>query len=402
MKKERLDSWKEISAYLDKGLRTVQRWAVEYEMPVRRISGDSGPVFAYTAELDAWLKARSEGASLPVPPSESPSPEIDRGRSLELTAIADEMRRQLSENNVGSIARLYRKAIDLDHFNAVAYAHLADLQIVSALNGVVPSSIAFPRAIAAIERAFEIDPECPDAMASSALYQLVRMRDSDGARQTYGALPKIKYSYRSLLGRALLKIVEQNLPAARSFLNEAIEIDPLDVPLASILAWVRYLERDYNSAVALPVFYWRSGEASALMTAVGVLAGVQGSASMLLQIEPMLDHHGHSAMVEGAKAYLLAHSGNPEGARRTLGHLSESNGTPRQGSAYFIALTHIALGELDQAIPWLERSFTKRSLWSLAYHLDPALDPLRAHSGFVALLENMRSNRSSESLPPVG
>jgi TolB-like protein/Flp pilus assembly protein TadD len=54
---ERLDSWKEISAYLKKEVRTVQRWEKNSGLPVRRLAhGKQGTVFAYKSELDAWWR----------------------------------------------------------------------------------------------------------------------------------------------------------------------------------------------------------------------------------------------------------------------------------------------------------------------------------------------------------
>lgn len=56
----RLDSWKEIAAYLRKGIRTVQRWERTQGLPVRRLGQDrTGSVFAYKAELDAWWREQS-------------------------------------------------------------------------------------------------------------------------------------------------------------------------------------------------------------------------------------------------------------------------------------------------------------------------------------------------------
>ena len=52
-----LSSWKEIAAYLGKGVRTVQRWEQELALPVRRpVKHKAGIVVASRAELDAWLK----------------------------------------------------------------------------------------------------------------------------------------------------------------------------------------------------------------------------------------------------------------------------------------------------------------------------------------------------------
>jgi len=57
---ERLDSWKEIAAYLRRGTRTVQRWEREQGLPVHRLRHDKlGSVYAYKPELDAWWEARA-------------------------------------------------------------------------------------------------------------------------------------------------------------------------------------------------------------------------------------------------------------------------------------------------------------------------------------------------------
>lgn len=56
----KLDSWKEISTYLGRDERTVQRWAKERALPVHRVPGGKrGGVFVYTHEVEAWLNGQS-------------------------------------------------------------------------------------------------------------------------------------------------------------------------------------------------------------------------------------------------------------------------------------------------------------------------------------------------------
>jgi hypothetical protein len=53
-----LNSWKEISSYIGRGVRTVQRWEEHYGLPVHRPSGrDRSAVYAIVDEIDAWLRA---------------------------------------------------------------------------------------------------------------------------------------------------------------------------------------------------------------------------------------------------------------------------------------------------------------------------------------------------------
>jgi hypothetical protein len=55
---EILSGWKQIANYMEKGVRTVQRYERELALPVRRPAGKSGgSVIATSAELDAWVKA---------------------------------------------------------------------------------------------------------------------------------------------------------------------------------------------------------------------------------------------------------------------------------------------------------------------------------------------------------
>jgi len=55
----RLDSWKEIAAYLNRDVTTVQRWEKREGMPVHRHVHDKrGSVYALPEELDAWRNGR--------------------------------------------------------------------------------------------------------------------------------------------------------------------------------------------------------------------------------------------------------------------------------------------------------------------------------------------------------
>jgi hypothetical protein len=50
-----LESWKEISLYLGRCIRTCQLWERRRELPIHRLeSGPKPRVFAYKSELDRW------------------------------------------------------------------------------------------------------------------------------------------------------------------------------------------------------------------------------------------------------------------------------------------------------------------------------------------------------------
>jgi Tol biopolymer transport system component len=78
----RLDSWKEIAAYLRRGVRTVTRWEREQALPVHRHK--TGTVYAYKSELDAWWT--SHGQQIETEPPGAPQLRNFWWRRLRVTA----------------------------------------------------------------------------------------------------------------------------------------------------------------------------------------------------------------------------------------------------------------------------------------------------------------------------
>ncbi len=89
----RLDSWKEIAAYLNRDITTVQRWEKREGMPVHRhVHEKRGSVYALTDELDGWMQGRRartneqdaepEVETLPAIPTVHGAPIRRRGRLL--------------------------------------------------------------------------------------------------------------------------------------------------------------------------------------------------------------------------------------------------------------------------------------------------------------------------------
>ena len=63
---DRLDTWKGISDYLGRDVRTVSRWEKEKGLPVRRVpGGQRQAVFAYRHEIDEWLNGAGNVDDVP-------------------------------------------------------------------------------------------------------------------------------------------------------------------------------------------------------------------------------------------------------------------------------------------------------------------------------------------------
>ena len=61
---DRLDSWKEIAAYVKRGVRTVQRWERDSGLPIHRLNRDKrSVVFAFRSEIDGWWSSQGNGGA---------------------------------------------------------------------------------------------------------------------------------------------------------------------------------------------------------------------------------------------------------------------------------------------------------------------------------------------------
>jgi tetratricopeptide (TPR) repeat protein len=226
----RLDSWKEIAAFFGRSERTVKRWESERGLPVHRVPGSGrGSVFAYAEELSEWLKGRdsqeleqdSEPAENPAAQQHPPSPmsAVTAGASTPLTerfpvsralawivpvALASALVIYFSVGHRGlsfkvaagrhtpnpEAQELYLKgryywdrrtpedlnqaidyftqAIVKDPTDAQPYVGLADCYNLLREFGAMPPSDAYPRALAAAQRAVELDDSSAEAHNSLA------------------------------------------------------------------------------------------------------------------------------------------------------------------------------------------------------------------------------------------
>ena len=96
-----LNSWKEIAAYLDRGVRTVQRWERELELPVHRIgSGKRSPVYADVKELKFWLATSGSGRHHPNGNKQPPVSHSEHERVQNLILSLRSLAQQIAETSV--------------------------------------------------------------------------------------------------------------------------------------------------------------------------------------------------------------------------------------------------------------------------------------------------------------
>src|SRR6266403_1746665 len=75
---KKLDSWGEIASYLGREVRTVQRWERTEGLPVHRHEHKKkSTVYAFSGELDAWIKNRQPKDDPEADAAFVPEPDVD-------------------------------------------------------------------------------------------------------------------------------------------------------------------------------------------------------------------------------------------------------------------------------------------------------------------------------------
>jgi hypothetical protein len=83
----RLDSWKQIAVYLDRQVRTVQRWEKSEGLPVhRQLHVKAETICAFKHEIDTWLKNRSRAFPKAMSQERRADPSVHWSSPIELIA----------------------------------------------------------------------------------------------------------------------------------------------------------------------------------------------------------------------------------------------------------------------------------------------------------------------------
>jgi tetratricopeptide (TPR) repeat protein len=412
----RLDTWKSIAQYLGRSSRTVQRWRSEYGLPVRHLGGGATSVFAYTDELDSWLRERDQEFSGPAAIAGSAAlasgkggsePDADESsnalapyvvagsserRASELVGLAQKMWETLSESNLSRIAEKYREAVDMDPFNASAFAGLSHTLIGEGVFGRIHPSDAYFTAEAALRRALDLNPELAEAKCAAAWLKMLVGRDWEGAQISFDRLLNQQpTNTQALVGRALLSIAEGCFADASNLLREASFRRPLSTTATSLLCWTEYLAGRFESALVLVAQARDNGYTGGMLNTVEALAGVMlaGPMACIQRLEVLIAESPRHYGLQGVFGYACGITGQYQRARQVIDSMTVSGIRGTCDYGYSIAITFLGLNETEAAMEWLEKSYIYGSLWSLGFRWDPILTTLRNDPGAKELWGKM-------------
>jgi len=174
--------------------------------------------------------------------------------------------------------------------------------------------------------------------------------------------------------------------------KRAVELDPVSSIIHADLGSVYTMARRYDEAIEQfrnvleldPQFYWAHRQLGLALE----LKGAPGEALIEYQRALKLsDDPRVLAFIGRAEAS----TGRQNEARAILVQLTEMAKT-RYVSGYGFAVIHLALGEKDQALDWLEKDARERNGFEINFiKVDPYLDPLRGDQRFEALVSAILS-----------
>ncbi len=299
---------------------------------------------------------------------------------------------KLTEPEIRKSINFYEQAVAVDPNYALAYAGIADAYRTLPLAGWnAASKEFFPPAKAAAKKALAIDPNLAEAHIALGWTGFLYDWDWTGAE--------------SELKRAI-ELVPNNSDAHRAYAHllsntgrhdEAIaegrrarELDPLSLITNTLEGhFLFYGGREseaiarYNKTLEIEPNFW---------IAHGGLGRVyisQGHyAEAIAELNKAREFSRGSTEPITQLGYALAKSGNRKQAQATLAEL-KSLAAENFVPAYSFAMIYNGLGEKEEALNYLEKSFQEREVQISFIKIDTRWDELRSESRFVEIIKRM-------------
>jgi serine/threonine protein kinase/Tfp pilus assembly protein PilF len=295
----------------------------------------------------------------------------------------------------------FKQAIDNDPSYALAYSGLADSYLMLGSFGIATMSPreAFPKAREATLRALEIDDTLAEAHASFAYGLAYYDWNWPAAEKEFKRCFELKPGYATAhhwYGFTYLTAIGL-LDQAIAEVRQALELDPLSLPISADVGLLLYLARRHVGAIDQFVktlemdqnfVYSHWGLALAYEQKQmynEAIAEFQKAISLSGRSTLPLAQLGHAYTVSGLKSQALA----------VLDQLSELS-NQRFVSPYRIAAIHAGLGDKDRAFQWLERAYEERDGWLIWLKLDPVMEVLSYDRRFTDLLRRIGLASHSE------
>src|SRR5213595_1363264 len=283
----------------------------------------------------------------------------------------------------------FKQAIEKDPSYALAYVGLGDSYILLSGFGAAPPQHSFPLAEAAAKKALEIDDNLAEAHTTLGFSLCVHHFDFAGSIREFERAIALNPNYATAhhwFGDGPLLAVGQ-FDRAIAEGKRALELDPLSVIITADLGANYLVARRYDEAIEQfpkaidldPRFYYTHWNLAEVLEMKGNLREALEEYKKAVELDD-------DPFVLALLGQAYAKVGQRDEALKILAQLSQI-ATHRYVPSYSYALLHMALGEKDKAVEWLERSYQEGAGLDVIFlKVDPMLDPLQKEPRFQALV----------------
>jgi serine/threonine-protein kinase len=296
-----------------------------------------------------------------------------------------------TQKGVAEGIKFFEQAIEADPGYALAYTGLADSYALALDYRSVPVHEGFEHAKHYARKALELDEGLAEAHASLAWSIFIYDWDWNAAAAEFRRSIELDARYATARQwYAFLLASQGRFEESLIQAHSAQELDPGSVSVRRGLGYVYFYARRFDQA---KYHLLRAIEMNPLAEeSYRVLGLILTYAKEFDEAERVL----HEALeLQGAATYTsvtlalaLAHAGSPDYARETLKSLEERL-KHDYVSPVELATLHIALGQNDHAIDWMEKAYSERRGWMAYLNVHPILDPLRNEPRFKVLVRKM-------------
>lgn len=264
--------------------------------------------------------------------------------------------------------------------------------------GLIPAQEAFTNAKPFLDKAIELDENLPEVQLNLAWISCWQHWDLAGAYKHLNNALEVRPTDTIYLTMANTLSVEGKLEAAHSYVDKALQLDPLSAMNQHFKGFLFYLQEKYELAIpyfekslslkadlTFPKLWW--GQALLLM-------GHQ--AEGLAHFQHLPEDTGGDLTKLGGTTLAYAVSGDIQQAKTGIEKLEAALQTDAMGSAIvFLIYCQSVLGKYEEAIQLIEKGISFRLPNMLLLYTEPFAKPLRSHARFQDLMREALGEKTS-------
>ncbi|HSO74093.1 MAG TPA: protein kinase [Blastocatellia bacterium] len=285
----------------------------------------------------------------------------------------------------------FQQAIEIDPGYALAYAGLADSFNLLASYSMLASSDAFPRAKAAATRALELDEGLAEAHTSMAFVKFGYDWDWKEAERGFNRAIELNPNYpMAHQWNAVTLVALGRFEESFTHAKRAQELDPLSLPISTLVGWLRHLARDYDGAIAQykSTIELDAGFALAHRRLGQTYEQTQMYAEALDAFQKAEELAGEDVELMSARGHLYGVLGESEKAEAALEKLKATS-KRKYVPAYLVARAYAGMGKTDLVFEWLEKAYEERYGYLAYLNIEPLFDSLRTDPRFIDLVHRV-------------